>query len=60
MAITANTIAPPNKAMEPTEQGGCCHGFFQALRKRSVRCRRLPGLAGASTNILPPRLIAGR
>jgi len=50
----------PNKAMEPTEQGKCCQSFFQAREKRSAVCRRLPGVAGASTNILPPRLIADR
>jgi hypothetical protein len=51
---------PPNKAMKPTEQGQRCQGLFEAMQKRLAMRRRLPGLAAACTNILPPRLIAGR
>ena len=50
----------PNKAMKPTEQGGCCEGLFEAMRKRLAMCNQSPGLVAAGTNILPPRLIAGR
>jgi hypothetical protein len=50
----------PNKAMKPTEQGESCQGLVEAMQKRLVMCRQSPGLAAASTIILPPRLIAGR
>jgi hypothetical protein len=50
----------PNKAMKPTEQGQCCQGVVEAMQKRSVKCRHSPGLVAANTDILPPRLIAGR
>jgi hypothetical protein len=52
--------APPNKAMEPTEQGKCFHSFVQAMQRPLVLRNQSPGLAGANTKILPPRLIAGR
>jgi hypothetical protein len=52
--------APPNKAMEPTEQGECSHSFFQPRQKGVGKWRRSPGSVGATTIILPPRLIAGR
>ncbi len=50
----------PNKAMEPTEQGGCGQGIFQAKQKRLAMYRRWLGTGAACTDILPPRLIAGR
>jgi len=46
--------------MEPTEQGRCYHGFYQAMQDLLVMRRHSPGLAAAITNILPPRLIADR
>jgi hypothetical protein len=46
--------------MEPTDQGRWCHGFYQAVQELSVKCGHWPGRVAASTNILPPRLIAGR
>jgi hypothetical protein len=51
---------PPNKAMKPTDQWRCCHGLFQVMQKRLVTRKKSPGLAAASTVILPPPLIAGR
>jgi hypothetical protein len=48
------------KAMKLTVQGRCCQGLFQAMQKRLVLCNQSPGVAGANTNILPPRLIASR
>ncbi len=48
------------RAMEPTEQGRCCRGFVEAMQKRLDMCRQSPGSVAASTNILPPRLIADR
>ena len=50
----------PNKAMEPTDQGRWCHGFYRAMQKPLAMWRRSPGRVAAITNILPPRLIAGR
>jgi hypothetical protein len=49
----------PNKAMKPTEQGDSSQGVIEAMQKRLVSCRRSLGLVAASTNILPPQLIAG-
>jgi hypothetical protein len=52
--------APPNKAMKPTDQGQCSQGLFEAMQKRSAMYRRWLGTVAACTDILPPRLIAGR
>jgi hypothetical protein len=46
--------------MKPTEQGESYQGLFEAMQKRLVMCNQSPGSVAASTNILPPQLIAGR
>jgi hypothetical protein len=46
--------------MEPTDQGECSQGLFEAMQKRSAMYRRWLRTVAACTDILPPRLIADR
>jgi hypothetical protein len=46
--------------MKPTGHEERYQGLVEAMQKRLVNRKKPRGLAGAITNIVPPRLIAGR